>query len=419
MAKIANKLTAKQVQSLPAGLHSDGGNLYVRVRVGGSRQFVMIYKAGNGKQRELSLGGAHAAGLTLAEARSRAERVRYDLRDGFDPLELRRTRQREISVPIFGDFADQFIASREASWKNDKHRAQWRMTMTVYAAPLRKLAVDQIRTDDIEKILSPIWLKKHETATRVRSRIEMILNSARVMGHISKDAANPARWKGHLDLIMPKRSKALNGHHAAMAYEEVPDFVALLRSKKAISSLALELLILTAARSNEILHMTWPEIDRKKKIWTIPASRMKGEIEHLVPICSRAEAILAIMDQQRDGDNLFVFPGQRRNRPLSDMSLEMLLRRMEVTDATPHGFRSSFRDWAGDETDHSEETIEACLAHKIGDDVRNSYRRKSALKKRTALMEQWEKYCLQAISISLVDARAIQVQESDSAGGLS
>ncbi len=412
MAKVSCKLSAKQIQSLSVGLHSDGGNLYLRVRRGGSRQFVMLYKVKDGKQRELSLGGAHSAGLTLAEARSRAEKIRHDLRNGEDPLELRKVRQRELSVPTFGEFANQFISAREVSWKNDKHRAQWKMTMEIYAAPIRKLAVDQIRTDDVEKILAPIWLSKHETASRVRSRIEMILNAAQVKGHISKDAANPARWKGHLEILMPKRSSLLNGHHAAMHYDEVPLFIAKLRSRTAIAALALEFLILTGSRTSEVLNMPWSELNLQKNTWTVSVGRMKCGSEHEVPLSPRCMEILEFM-LKLSGTEEFVFPGQRRNKPLSNMALEMVLRRMGIRNATVHGFRSSFRDWAGDETQHSEETAEASIAHQVGNGVRRAYRRKSAFQKRVDLMQQWGTFCTKE---TIISAPTAAISQSSVAG---
>ncbi len=365
MAKVAHKLTTKQIVGLPPGLHGDGGNLYLRVRESGSRQFVMIFRV-NGKQREMGLGGAGPPhGLTLAQARAQAETVRVALREGHDPLQQHAAendaQQIDAGVPLFGAFADAFIATKEGGWKNEKHRAQWRMTLSVYAAQIRDKRVDEITTQDVERILAPIWLSKNETARRLRGRIETILNAARVQGHIPMDRANPARFSGHLELILPKFSPRNRGHHEAMQYGLVPDFVARLREREAVAAIALEFLILTAARSGEIIGMTWDEVRLQEKLWTVPAARMKAGRPHEVPLSDRAVEILRrVAGLSAQAPDEFVFQGQRRNRPLSNMAIEMLLRRMKV-GVTAHGFRSTFRDWAGDHTGFPREVAEAAL----------------------------------------------------------
>lgn len=396
MAKVAHKLAAKQIISLPPGLHSDGGNLYVRARESGSKQFVMIFRA-NGKQREMGLGGAGPHGISLAQARAQAEKIRAALREGRDPLQEKDdesavAQQVDNGTPLFGAFAESFIATKEGGWRNEKHRAQWRMTLTTYGAPLRDKRVDEITTQDVERILAPIWLTKNETARRLRGRIETILNAARVQGHISVDRANPARFAGHLELILPKFSAANRGHHEAMRYGMVPVFVAKLREREGVTALALEFLILTAARTGEVIGMPWGEVDFSASLWTIPKTRMKGGREHTVPLSDRAVEILqrvaALSSGQPDD---FVFPGQCRDQPLSNMSMEMLLRRMKV-DVTVHGFRSSFRDWVGEETHFPSEVAEAALAHAVGSKTERAYRRGSALAKRRELMESWAQF---------------------------
>jgi integrase len=254
---------------------------------------------------------------------------------------------------------------------------------------LRDKRVDTVSTDDVLAVLKPIWTVKAETASRVRGRIEKVLDAAKAKGF--REGENPARWRGHLDHLLPRPSKLARGHHAAMPYEEIAGFVARLREREAIAALALEVCILTAARSGEILGMRWDEIDFDKKIWTVPAHRMKAGREHRVPLSQRAAAILVRQVEGRSGD--FVFPGQRRGKPLSHTAMEAILRRMKIENATVHGFRSSFRDWAGNETPSPREVIETALAHVIGDTTEQAYRRSDALEKRRKLMEDWAAYC--------------------------
>lgn len=249
--------------------------------------------------------------------------------------------------------------------------------------------MDTIATDDVLAVLKPIWTTRAETASRVRGRIEKVLDAAKAKGF--RDGENPARWRGHLDHLLPRPSKLARGHHAAMPYEDVAAFIAKLREREAPSGLALELCIITAARSGEILGMRWPEIDLDKKIWTVPADRMKAGREHRVPLPTRAVAIVRQLEKLKAGE--FVFPGQARNKPLSNMALEMVLRRMKIENATVHGFRSSFRDWAGNVSSFPREVTETALAHVIGDKAEQAYRRSDALEKRRKLMETWAAYC--------------------------
>jgi len=392
MAKTTYKLTAKQIVSLPPGKHSDGGNLYVRVRKSGSRQFVVFYRAG-GKQREMGLGGAGAGGMSLADARAKAEEIRAGIRNGHDPLAAKADIPTRASVPTFGEYADAYIASHEAGWKNKKHRDQWKMTLKVYAVAIRNKPVDKITTADLQQLLTPIWLSKNETAARLRGRIAMILDAARVEGHIAIDAPNPARFQGHLQLLLPKYSAANKGHYAAMEISAIPSFIAELRRNVSVAALALEFLILTAARTGEALGAMWPQIDFAERLWTLPAGKMKSERVHQVPLCARAIEILKIVGKLSDTSDQYAFQGRRKNRPLSNMALEMVLRRMNLTSVTVHGFRSTFRDWAGDYTTLPREVAEAALAHAVGDKSERAYRRRSALAKRRKLMNAWAKYC--------------------------
>jgi integrase len=326
------------------------------------------------------------ATVSLADAREKAATARRKIDQGLNPID---ERKRTGGVPTFGEMADQVRETLSAGFRNEKHKAQWKSSLATFAAPLRDKPVDAIGTNDVLAILKPIWTTKPVTASRVRGRIEKVLDAAKAKGF--RDGENPARWRGHLDHLLPRPSKLARGHHAAMPYDEVAAFVGKLREREATAALALELCILTAARSGEILLMRWDEIDLNKKDWTVPAHRMKAGREHRVPLSQRATVILVRLNEQRSGD--FVFPGQRRDKPLSSMAMEMMLRRMKVENATVHGFRSSFRDWAGNETGYPRELIETALAHVIGDKAEQAYRRSDALEKRRNLMEAWANYC--------------------------
>ena len=380
---VAGKLTARKVDTAKPGKHSDGGNLYLIVSETGSRKWVLRF-TWRGKAKEMGLGSA--ASVPLADARERAASARRRIAQGMNPID---ERKQTGGIPTFGEVADEVREALSAGFRNDKHKAQWKSTLETYAAPLRAKPVDTIATDDVLAVIKPIWTTKAETASRVRGRIEKVLDAAKAKGF--RDGENPARWRGHLDHLLPRRSRLSRGHHAAMPYEEVAAFVGKLRERQATSALALELCILTAARSGEILGMRWPEIDLDKKIWTVPASRMKAGREHRVPLSPRAVAILRGLKESEAAE--FVFPGQSRNKPLSNMAMEMVLRRMKVEDATVHGFRSSFRDWAGNVSSFPREIMETALAHAVGDKAEQAYRRSDALDKRRKLMDAWTEYC--------------------------
>jgi integrase len=336
----------------------------------------------------MGLGGVSA--VPLAKAREFASGARAILADGRSPIEARR---KEKPKPTFGEVADDLIASMSGEWRNEKHRAQWAMTLREYAKPLRPMPVDVIGTEDVLKVLKPIWTTKAETASRLRGRIERVLDAAKALGHRSGE--NPAAWRGNLKNLLPAARKLSRGHHAAMPYVEVPAFVAKLRERDALAARALEFTILTAARSGETLGAIWAEIDLEAKVWTVPKSRMKGGREHRAPLTDRALSILEEMAQLRldDDSGAYVFPGQRRGGPLSSMAMEMILRRMKVENVTVHGFRSAFRDWAGEETQYPREVAEAALAHIVGDETERAYRRGDALEKRRSLMDEWSAFC--------------------------
>lgn len=380
---MAGHLTARKVETAKPGKYGDGANLYLVVSKTGTKKWVLRFTF-RGKPKEMGLGSA--ASVPLADAREKATTARRKIAQGTNPIE---ERKREGGIPTFGEVADDVRQSLSQGFRNEKHKAQWRSTLETYAASLRAKSVDTIGTDDVLAVLKPIWTVKAETASRVRGRIEKVLDAAKAKGF--RNGENPARWRGHLDHLLPRPSRLARGHHAAMPYEDVAGFIANLQKREASAAVALELCILTAARSGEILGMQWSEIDLDKKIWTVPANRMKAGREHRVPLSPRAVAILRQLERPKTGD--FVFAGQARNKPLSNMAMEMVLRRMKIEGATVHGFRSSFRDWAGNVSNFPREVVETALAHVIGDKAEQAYRRSDALEKRRKLMDEWAAYC--------------------------
>ena len=393
MAK--GKLNSRKVETARPGKHADGENLYLIVSETGARKWVLRFTF-RGQAKEMGLGSA--SGDTLAEARDRAADARKLIREGVNPIEARK---RDDGIPTFGAMADEVIASLTPGFRNEKHRAQWAMTMQVYAAPLRNMPVDTIATDDVLAVLKPIWTAKPETASRVRGRIEKVLDAAKAKG--KRAGENPAAWRGHLDHLLPKQSKLSRGHHAAMAYAEVPAFIVRLREREALAALALEFTILTAARTSEALEARWEEIDMGAQIWTVPPVRMKTGREHRVPLSGRAMEILRKLAAARTGE--CVFPGHAAGKPLSNTAMEMLMRRMNIENATVHGFRSAFRDWAGNETQFPREIAEQALAHVIGDKSEQAYRRGDALERRRGLMDAWAAHCGGAAPANVVAFR--------------
>ncbi|MET4277880.1 MULTISPECIES: integrase arm-type DNA-binding domain-containing protein [unclassified Bradyrhizobium] len=382
-----NRLTTTQCNARrKAGKLADGDGLYLQTSPNGNKSFVFVFIRG-GRRREMGLGpfGTGTAQVSLAGAREKADEVRDILGRGGDPFtELS---SRRATSRTFGAFADEWVAGMEEGWRNEKHRAQWKSTLgTTYCASLRKRPIGEVTTDDVIKVLRPIWRTKAETARRIRGRIERVLDAARAAGERSGE--NPARWRGHLSELLSKPEKLQRGHHKALPYQDVPAFMKLLPTMKGIAALSVEFTVLTAARSGETRGALWSEI--QDDVWVVPPERMKGGREHRVPLVPRAQAILKQMKKLRTSD--IIFPGFRDDRPLSDMSLSAVLRRLEV-DATVHGFRSSFRDWAGDATDFPRELAEAALAHLVGDETERAYRRGDALKRRRELMEAWAAYC--------------------------
>jgi integrase len=396
MARQMHTLSARTVATLTKpGRHSDGGGLYLNITASGARSWVFMWKA-DGKRREMGLGALRD--VPLARARERAAEARQKLADGLDPIAARDNRPQ---VMTFAEAADALIESMSSSWRNEKHRAQWKMTLTTYCEPLRAKPVTEIGTEDVLKVLQPLWTTKPETASRLRGRVERVFDFARARGQRSGE--NPARWRGHLDAVLPKRARLTRGHHKAMPFDEVPAFVTALRERDGMAPRALEFAILTAARSGEVFGASWDEFDLEAGVWIVPAARMKAGRVHRVPLSGRAIEILREMEQKRLSK--LVFPGTKPGRPLSVMALEMVLRRMKV-DVTVHGFRSAFRDWAGERTHFPREVAEAALAHLVGDAVERAYRRGDALEKRRELMGAWANFLEQQPHSNVVHLRA-------------
>lgn len=378
-----NKLSAMQAAKLKvAGRHSDGGGLYLYIDDNGRRRWIFMYTR-RGARVELGLGSGRD--LSLATARTEAASLRTILAEGGDP---KAERAKLKGIPNFGDFADAYVDTMAPSWRNAKHVAQWRMTLTKYAKPLRGKPIDEIETDDILAVLKPLWERTPETAERLRGRIENVLYAAKAKGYRSGD--NPALWRGHLDQLLPKRQRLRRGHHAALPFDQAPAFMKELRAREAMAARALEFTILTAARSGEVLGMRWNEIDLDRQIWTVPADRMKAGREHRVPLSGRAwDIVSALAEIAVKGQ---VFPGPKPDSALSSMAMAMLLRRMKST-ITVHGFRSTFRDWASETTGFSHEVCEMALAHTITNKAEAAYRRGDLFDKRCQLMGDWATFC--------------------------
>lgn len=431
------KLTVKGIDALKAKAStyrkSDGDNLYLVVTKAGTKNWVFLWKdkaradaeratgtrRGKSDAYEIGLGAFPKTGL--GEAREEAAKCRQMVKAGLSPKEERQREQERRLAAVakgvtFEDYAKKYVAEQEGGWRNPKHRQQWSNTLATYVYPVfGSKAVSEIDTDDVVAALKPIWRDKAETAGRVRGRIETILNAAKV--EKLRSGENPAALKGHLDLILGKLKKNTK-HHPALRYEDAPAFYKALLKQTGMGALALQFAVLTAARSSEVRLATWAEIDLDNNVWTIPAGRTKGEREHREPLSDATTAILETVKPFRSGLDSLIFPGAKARRPrkkgdpdapaaLSDMTLGACIKRSHAAEqkaerkgwvddagrvATQHGFRSTFRDWTGDETDFHREVAEAALSHAVGDKAEQAYRRGSAFKKRTALMKEWAEY---------------------------
>lgn len=388
MPRPLNRLTARQVATLKAaGRHADGGGLYLRITDAGARSWVFMTTA-SGKRTEIGLGPASS--VSLAVARRIAGEMREAVATGQDPRAAIVKIAAKPTVPTFGNFAEEYIASVESGWRNPVHRQQWRNSLRDHASSICNKLVDEIGTDDVLAVLRPIWTTRPETAKRVRGRIERILDAAKAIGHRPRESLNPAAWRGHLALLLPTQTKLSRGHHAALPWSDAPAFTEALREREAPAARCLEFVILTAARSGEALGATWGEIDLDKLVWTVPASRMKAGVEHCVPLSSSAAELICGLrpDHPRPDQLIFEVRGAAR----SNMAMAMLLRRMGFGHVTVHGFRSTFRDWAGDATSYPRELIEQALAHTIQNKAERAYRRGTAIERRREIMAAWAKF---------------------------
>jgi integrase len=402
MARAIGRLTALKVEKAKEpGMYADGGGLYLRVTPQGARNWVLRYMLDR-RPRWMGLGPLALYGLQ--EARAKAFDARRKRHEGIDPIDARRAeraRQRldAAKAITFKQCAEAYVNAHRAGWRNGKHAGQWSATLSTYAYPIiGALPVQAIDTGLVLKVLEPIWTAKPETASRVRGRLESILDFAKVRGE--RDGENPARWRGHLDKLLPAHSKVRQvEHHAALPYADLPAFLTSLGEQEGIAARALEFLILTAARTGEVIGESWREIDLLDKTWTVPAARMKAHREHRVPLSARALAILQNLQELRrdDGAGGFVFPGGRPGKPLSNMAFLMLLRRMGRGDLTAHGFRATFKTWASERTSFQNEVVEASLAHAIGGKVEQAYQRGDLFDKRRRLMQRWATFCATAL----------------------
>jgi integrase len=391
MGREVHRLSAKTLEkTMPPGYYCDGGGLYLQLSPTQSQSWIFRYTRA-GRSREMGLGSARD--VTLAQARAKASEARRQLTEGVDPLAAREGRRneerlRKAGTITFAECAKKYIAAHRASWRNDKHAEQWQNTLDTYASPvIGELAVGDVDTALVLRVLEPIWATKPETASRVRGRIEHILDYARVRGY--RAGENPARWRGHLDKLLPTAlNRKHRRHHAALPYEEIGEFIQKLRAQEGSAARALEFAILTAARTQEVIGATPDELEAEKGLWTVPAGRMKAGREHRVPLSPQA---LVVVKAQASGP--FVFGGGREGAPLSNMAMLELLRRMGRDDLTVHGFRSTFRDWAAECTAYPGEVCEMALAHAISDKAEAAYRRGDLFEKRRRLMADWAKYC--------------------------
>lgn len=398
MARTIGRLTALKVEKAKEpGMYCDGAGLYLRVTPEGARNWVLRYVLDR-KPHWMGLGPASLYGL--AEARAKALDARRKRHEGIDPIEARRAeraRQRldAAKAVTFGEVAALYIAAHRAGWRNEKHASQWEATLKTHAAPITSLPVQAVDTALVIKVLEPLWTTRPETASRLRGRIESVLDFAKVREF--RDGENPARWRGHLAKLLPSRSKVRAvKHHAALPFAELPGFLVALRAQEGIAAHALEFAILTASRTGEIIGARWDEVDLLDKIWTVPAARMKAHREHRVPLSARALAILTEMQAVRhdDHDDAFVFPGGKAGKPLSNMAFLMLLRRMGRGELTALGFRATFKTWSSERTSFQNEIVEASLAHAIGGKVEQAYMRGDLFEKRRRLMQQWATFCI-------------------------
>ncbi|ACI93288.1 phage integrase [Afipia carboxidovorans OM5] len=382
-----NKLSETKIKAISKpGIYGDGDGLFIRVQKTGSRNWLFVYRRGQ-QRNEIGLGGygQGTAPVSLPLAREKADAIRQQLARGEDP----RASRNAIKPKTFGEVMEQLLTAKESEWTNPKHAEQWKMTLRTYAKPLHRLPVADIVMGDVKDCILPHWAERPETAARLRSRIQAVIDYA--IAHEWRSAGNPARWGGLLEKVMPKRQKLSRGHHAALAYADAPQTIEALRHSSGTAARAVEFIALTVARSGEARYSTFAEVDVKAKTWTVPAERMKAGKEHIVPLTARALQIVEAMRQRATGD--YIFGGAQDSKPISDTAMVKALRLASPDKAaTLHGLRSTFRDWAGDKTKFPRDIAEMALAHAVGDETERAYRRSTALAQRRKLMDAWERY---------------------------
>jgi integrase len=404
MAKKVERLTTLAIEKCTkAGYHADGAGLYLQVSRGGGKSWVFRYML-RGKPREMGL-GSH---VSLQLARQKATEARALLAEGIDPIEARDVQNQQQALEqarskTFAECAEAHIKAHRAGWRNAKHAAQWEATLNTYASPVfGSLPIQAIDTALVMKVLEPIWSEKTETASRVRGRIESVLDWAKVRGY--RAGENPARWRGHLDKLLPRRSKVAKvEHHAALPYGDAGAFMRELRAREGTAPRALEFVILTAARVSEAVNAQWDEIDFKRRLWVVPAKRMKAGREHRIPLSDAAVKLLKAQAEKKQSD--FVFHGWRTNKPLTGAACLKLLDDMKPPALTVHGFRSTFRDWCAEQTNCPREIAEAALAHVLSNKAEAAYQRGDLLERRRLLMQAWADYCARAKPAKVVPLR--------------
>jgi integrase len=375
-------LNPKEIDTLLPGTWGDGNNLYLVVKNAGARSYLLRYRW-RGRPQKMGLGSAR--NFKLAEARKAAIAANRLIARGINPREARDEKRRATNTVLFGDFAEKFRLMKETGFRHEHHKAKWKYNIQVRCKALHEKRIDLISNKDVLAIIAPIWLTTPVAASDMRQQLEAILSAAKAAGHRSGD--NPAAWKDNLQHLLPKarRKGKVRGPHKALAYEELPNFMLKLAVDNSVSARMLEICILTCARTNEIVNMRWSDIDLDRAIWTLPRDLMKMDRDHIVPL---SQPVISFLRSPGTRSGEFVFPGRNRGKPMSNMVLLSLLKRMRA-NVTTHGFRATFRTWADEEMNFSNQAVEFCLAHVPGDNAEKAYRRRSMLKTRVQIMAMW------------------------------
>ena len=397
------KLNPKGIESLPPGTYGDGNNLYLVVKDSGTRAYLLRYQW-HGRPQKMGLGATRD--VPLADARDAAIDANRLLAKGINPRDDRDEKRRAVDSIYFFDFAEALRQEKEKGFKHRAHRAKWKRSILVHAKPLHKKRIDLVSTEDVVAVLKPIWLATPVAARDVRQHLEIVFAAAKATG--KRMAENPALWKGHLEHLLPtsKRKGKVRGPHPSLPFEELPAFMAKLATIDTVGARMLETCILTCARTNEIIHMRWTDIDLERATWRVPRDLMKSDRDHNVPLSKPVMAFLHSAHEMRFGE--YVFPGRTRNEPMSNMTMLEMLKDMGRNDITVHGFRATFRTWADEEMDFSNQAVEFCLAHVPGDEAEKVYRRRSMFAKRKQIMEAWATFATKApATVMSVDSKQV------------